>query len=391
MSISPGIERYLGRHAELGDDRLDAPSANLRLVVVIPAMAESDYLGDVLDSLEGGSERLDEAEVLVVVNRPEDAPEKIAQDNAQTLELLDDRTHRLPVFAIDRVFAAKSAGVGRARRVGMDLALSRLAGADCSEDGLIACLDADSPVAPGYIDTLLTAFAREDASMLAGVCPFRHPLPEDEAAAEAIVAYETWLRYRELSIRRAGSPYAFQTLGSCIVTRAAGYALADGMPTKQAGEDFHFLNKLVKVGGPGSVRPLEGVLVQPSPRQSSRVPFGTGPAMRHCLNHGLDHYRIVPPAHIFEELARFFDALGGGDEFEAAGPTVRGYMESIGGWRVLDKLGANHSDQERFVRAFHGWFDGLRVLQYARFGEEMHGGQPIEDAMKIPENDALPA
>lgn len=393
------IERYLTRLACPPEprDTLPPPAPELKLCIVIPAMAERSTLPTVLDSLFQHTKRLSEAEVIVVINASDNAPLEILEDNQQTLDLLKAYENQpLSIHALDRTspgraFPIDKSGVGHARRHGMDLALRRLhTVGTAATNGVIACLDADSPVGPGYIDQLLDAF--DNRKHLAGLCRYRHPLPENPTHARAMIAYELWLRYGELSLRHANSPYAFQTVGSCTVITARGYALADGMSRKQAGEDFYMLEKLVKVGGADSISKLDHILVQPAARFSRRVPFGTGVAISELANddatghNARQRYMYVPPVAIYTELAAFFAALPRAhtnpDALERnIAPTVFAFLDTINGRAAIDKLRTNHASTEQFTRAFHTWFDALRTKQYGHFGREFQGEQWIFDAL----------
>ncbi len=400
------IERYLTRLACPPDplDVLRPPASDLKLCIVIPAMAELETLPTVLDSLISHAKRLQEAEVLVVVNAPENASPEILQNNLETLALLKRYENSpLTVHTIDRTspgraFSPDKSGVGHARRAGMDIALRRLNAVGNAlrtkskkfdNGGIIACLDGDSPVAPGYIDHLLDAFG--DKKHLAGLCRYRHPLPEDPDHAFAMVTYELWLRYGELCLRHARSPYAFQTVGSCTVITALGYAMADGMSRKQAGEDFYMLEKLIKVGGPDSIARLDHILVQPAARFSKRVPFGTGVAVSELADHGeigdvaRRRYQFMTPVSAYTALGAFFAALPRAhinpDALERnIAPTVFAFLDTINGRTVIEKLRKNHATTDQFIRAFHTWFDALRTKQYGHFAKEYLGEQWIFDA-----------
>ena len=247
---------------------LPAPEPELKLAVVIPSLAERKNLKPVLDSLAQGSRRLAEAEVLVVVNNAVHADPAVAEDNAGTLQdMLEVRIPGLKVFALDyaspgRALPDSKAGVGLARRVGLDAALARLWQAGNAKRSAIACLDADSPVAPGYLDALLEVFDSDDPPV-AGICAYTHPEPEDRRLAESATYYELWLRYLEYGLRIARTPYAYQTVGSCLAVSALGYAQVSGMEPRQAGEDFHFLRKLIKLSGEKSLARILGARVFP--------------------------------------------------------------------------------------------------------------------------------
>ena len=79
-----------------------------------------------------------------------------------------------------------------------------------------------------------------------------------------------------IGLSYAGSPYAFHAIGSTMSCTAEAYAAVRGMNRRTAAEDFHFLDKLAKLGRIGHI---EKTTVFPSPRTSHRVPFGTGQRM----------------------------------------------------------------------------------------------------------------
>jgi hypothetical protein len=103
---------------------------------VIPALAESATLFATLSSLAANPpEMCERFLVLVVVNQGVDAPAADKADNLVTLKLLaagdDPRLSRLRLAWVDAAspgleMPVKGGGVGLARRIGLDLALSRL-------------------------------------------------------------------------------------------------------------------------------------------------------------------------------------------------------------------------------------------------------------------------
>ena len=370
--MDEAIERYLKDHAEEYAEKLPDPGRGLRLCIVIPALAERESIGAVLHSLP---EKDDRFEVIIVVNHKEGASAEIVENNAGTVQDISGRA-----LVIERVFPDDVAGVGAARRAGMDLALRRLVKAGEPDKSAIACLDADSPVDPGYVEGILAVFGG-DRPPAAGICACRHPIPEDEEQAKAIIAYELWLRYMEQGFRFCGSPYAFQTIGSCTVVSPHAYALADGMPRRQAGEDFYFLQKIAKVFG--RVVDLD-VVVRPSPRVSDRVPFGTGRAMIRCRDDGPDYYLQAEPPRAFSDLKEFFESSRDGfadpDRMRAS-ELLGAFIEKHGGWAVLEDIRENSADAEHFAFGVHTWFDSLQVVRYARRCKAEYGGVWILDAL----------
>lgn len=385
---STAIERYLSKHAWLDTAcELPEPDSRLKLAIVIPSLAERESLPQVLDSLAAGSLRLAEAEVIVLVNNPEGSPREIVENNEATLRDIACRpSGPLRILAVNRAstragLPASQAGVGLARRLGMDLALQRLASAGAVERSAIACLDADSPVAPGYVDQVLAAFDR-DQPPLGGLCRFAHPQPSDPRLEAAITAYETWLRYVEAGMELAGSLFAFPMIGSCIVVSAEGYALADGMPLRQAAEDFHFLRKLAKVSGWRRLARIAAE-VYPEARVSQRVPFGTGRAMLLCLSDGPNLYRNVESPETYLDLKQFFQAAAVPDLRRiraAAAPLLSEFLHQEDGWAVLEKFVRNYPQPEAFSLAVQHWFDSLRIVRYAHHHARRAGKVWVYDA-----------
>jgi hypothetical protein len=374
-NCSSQIERYLTKQAILkSEENLYSPALCLKLCVVIPALAEREHIGEVLDSLEKGSQRLDEAEVIVLINNPENAAAEVVAENQATMIDLQSRTSGgLNILAVDRASEGramdkKKAGVGLARRLGMDLALQRLHSTGNAPQAAIACLDAESPVAPGYIDAVLSTFAGA-SQPLGALCTYAHPLPEDTALVEAIVSYELWLRYYEFGLHLCGSLFAYTPIGSSMVASAKGYAMADGMPLKAAGEDFYFWQKLVKVNGLTTLPKIQGAKVFPKVRVSDRVPFGTGRAMQRCVQEQYTGYREVEPPEAFFALRTFLQALP--DVFynqehglEKLSQEMRSFLQEEGALDVFAKHRATYPSLDHFTLAIQQWFDGLRTIRY---------------------------
>ena len=116
----------------------------------------------------------------------------------------------------------------------------------------------------------------------------------------ATLQYEQALRYYVDGLRYADSPYAFFTIGSILIFNTAAYAKVRGFPKKSAGEDFYLLNKLAKIG---RIAFLSNSCVELTSRLSTRVPFGTGPAVQQImtLSENNSPYCYYSPA-VFDEL-----------------------------------------------------------------------------------------
>lgn len=333
------------------------PDGSFRAVAVIPACDELEAIGDTLASLFPAE---DEA-VLVVVNHPEDAPERIREASAELLRRFHSgSSYCRNLFWIDA--PDLTGGVGEARKLGMDAVIAAQE-AELLEQTVIASLDADTVVEPDYFPAVREWF-RRDPALAALSIPFRHragATPEEEAA---IRCYEAYLDRHVAGLRAAGSPYAFHTVGSAFAVRASDYVRAGGMRVRKGGEDFYFLQAAAKSG---KVVSGDRVLVYPSPRPSARVPFGTGPSVRKLMEG-------VPPMETSDAafaalgglLARTADGLEDAECFlDRQTPEARAFLCEEGFAALWPKVLTNTPERaEARLAAFHNWFDGLRTLRF---------------------------
>src|SRR5216117_178850 len=106
------------------------PEPDLGIVVVIPCFSEPDLIGS-LESLWLCERPECSVEVIVIVNSPAGCGEEIHSQNKATLKMAADwiAQHRHPRLAFHTLHCpglpAKQAGVGVARKIGMDEALRR--------------------------------------------------------------------------------------------------------------------------------------------------------------------------------------------------------------------------------------------------------------------------
>lgn len=341
--------------------------------VVIPSLAENENLPATLFSLARNPlELLSRFLVLVVVNHRADADPADKEDNFRLLNRLEqgnDFPRTISLAWVDaaspgKELPARGGGVGLARKIGFDLALPRL---DHGRgDRLLVALDADTLVRPDYLPALVNHF--RTATCGGAVIPFLHReghLPRND---DAIRRYELFLRCYVQGLARAGSPYAFHTVGSAMACTAGAYVKAGGMNTRTAGEDFYFLQQLQRTSG---VDRVEGTVVYPSARASHRVPFGTGRSVGRLLSEG-DEAVLFYRAECFQTLgewlalvAEFIDRPG--REIHARSADIsghlHGYLDGIGFPEVWEKLRRTSRDIAGLSAAFHGWFDGLKSMK----------------------------
>lgn len=370
--LPAAVRRYLAKNAVKGPWSLGGEGRSGFLgAVVIPSLAEGHRLFATLQSLELNPVRWTERFlVVVVVNHGAQAGHAIALQNAADLDRLAEFAEgtQLNLAWVDAArrgleVPAKLAGVGFARKLGMDLSLPRL---DWAGEPLLACLDADTLVEPRYLEHLAAHFCSARGG--AAVLPFRHQPAEDAAQQTAIELYELFLRSYVYGLRLAGSPYAFNTVGSAMACRGSAYVRAGGMNVRRAGEDFYFLQKLAKTDG---VESLSGTTVFPAPRVSDRVPFGTGRSMSRLLG-GDEQAVLFYPVDAFRILAAWLDTVQRDlsenaqrllEAAEKISPVLSGYLEQQGWCTIWPRLQTNHRPAERRLAAFHVWFDGFRTMR----------------------------
>lgn len=350
----------------------EAPSRRFDGVIVIPSLAEAANLPQTLESLSRNpGDLLERFAILVVVNQRADAPEEDTADNRMTLEnlpLWQQQFGLNNLFWVDAASAGNELppkqGVGLARKIGLDLALPLLDYR--GDDPLLICLDADSVVQPDYLPALAGHFATAPAG--GASISYRHRPASDPAGQSAIDRYELFLRSYVLGLELAGSPYAFHTVGSAMACRAPAYVAAGGMNRRLAGEDFYFLQQVHKTSGVAS---LTGTVVHPSPRSSHRVPFGTGRSVGDMLSNGEQRLLFYQPV-VFSIVEKWLGCVANNLEAPAAtvlaaaagiDPVLGLFLEEIGfssAWKNLQK---NNRGTDKFLTAFHGWFDAFRTMR----------------------------
>ncbi len=371
-SLPVAVQRYLDKRAVKGPWSLDGEDRDgFAGAVVIPSLAEGDSLFATLQSLvTNPPQLLARFLVIIVVNHGEHASAADRLQNDIDLARLADLAKQselnlawVDAASPDREIPAKLAGVGFVRKLGMDLALQRL---NWTEDPLLVCLDADTLVEANYLQSIVTHFRQ--SALGAAVLPYRHQPGIDAAQQAAIDRYELFLRSYVYGLRLAGSPYAFNTVGSAIACRASAYVRCGGMNCRKAGEDFYFLQKLAKTDG---VDLLSGTTVSPEPRVSARVPFGTGRSMGRLLD-GDEQAVLFYPATAFRVLSEWLRLVGenlSGDaetllaHAEKISPVLANYLEEAGWQKVWPQLQSTHQNEARRSHAFHSWFDGFRTMR----------------------------
>ncbi len=387
------VSKYLSRHAEPEAGIADRFEGTFGHALVVPAYGEGQSLFDTLGSVPKGPRG--ETLVIICLNAREDSPPVIHEANTAARERLAHgakSSRPVPgehpaselefahgrVLVVDRSqaghFLPEAQGVGLARKIGNDIALSLFAAGRLSSDW-IHNTDADAVLPNDYFDQT-EALPADDSA--AAIYFYEHRFSEDPELARAARLYEISLRYYVLGLAWADSPYAYEAMGSCIAVRPAAYAAVHGFPEKNAAEDFYVLNKLAKVG---TVVRLAGSPLMLDGRISERVPFGTGKSLSNLLSKqkALSGFRLYHPA-VFAHLAAWLRALSAvasaGGKLDAALSELprenpffltEVLLESLERMKafaaVRQAVERSAGNPETMLRHFHTWFDAFRTLK----------------------------
>ena len=365
--MGPNISKYLSSYAESESRSINFVRKRFSYCLVIPAYQE------IWQDVQKVWQQLHkDLLIILVVNAPE-------SNDPATNQLIDDIKHSASVLhrennlyylqtadkyhllLVDRCHPPipPKQGVGLARKIGADIALSLI------HKGCITCpwifnTDADVQLPQDYLAAVAT-----DLDAAAVIYPFTHlPNPRSEQACHL---YEISLFYYVAGLRYAGSPYAFHTIGSTIAINANHYASVRGFPRRNAGEDFYLLNKLAKTG---NILELGKPILQISGRLSERVVFGTGPAMRKIIQlKSPDTDFLFYNPRIFLRLKQFLARLKTSrksnlkDHFTS--PETEHWCREVN----LHALIASKQNQKPavFNKFIHDWMDGFRTLKFVHF------------------------
>lgn len=378
------IDSYLNKYAYRPSSVNHQLTTNINAVVVIPAFNEPDLI-KTLHSLELCVMPQKPVDVIVVFNHPENSSDHIKKQNLdfyeEALEFSQQENLKLKYIILEAFdLPQKSAGVGLARKIGMDEAVYRLGE---HSDGLIICLDADCTVAPNYLVEIEKHFNNHKNSPGASVY-FEHPLESEQVAlASGIIQYELHLRYYNQLLKYTGHPFAFHTVGSSMVVRSGAYQKQGGMNKRKAGEDFYFLQKIIQLG---NFTELKNTCVYPSPRISDRVPFGTGKAQGDWINERKNQYLTYHP-EVAGVLKSLFDRVTINGKGLIAVPVAhlpKSIIEFIGKkhWQIrINEIDKNTSNDEAFIKRFFAWFNLFMVMRFVHFYRDNEKENiPVESA-----------
>lgn len=373
---------YIEKHALYSSFIAENPNDDLFLSVVIPCFNEPDIISS-LNSLWECDRPDCSVEVFVVINASEDSDKQNVKQNEISEQNINEwlKAHSDEKFKVYKIvlnsLPKKDAGVGLARKIGMDEAVMRFNSIN-KANGVIVGFDADCKCMKNYFCEIEKIF-KQNSKLDGCSIQFEHPLEGnefDEFTYSAISSYELYLRYYIEALKFAKHPFAFQTIGSSFAVRAEIYCKQGGMNKRKAGEDFYFLQKIIQSA---NYTELNTTKVFPSPRSSDRVPFGTGAAIGKMQISGDSNY-MTYDLQAFEDISEIVEKSG--YLFEADEEKIKSVIEelSISMQNFLIEndftnnvieINLNSNSQLTFNQRFFRWFDMFKVLKYMNFSH--HG------------------
>ena len=342
---------------------------NADIIVVIPSYWEPK-LFQTLESLKQCASPKSKVAVMVILNYSKDSEEIINFHNNQYKQLMDWQSYSSNpslqfIFSQPIYLQSKQAGVGLARKIGMDMAV-RLFSHHNKSSGIILCLDADCLCHENYLVEVERYFSNPNSKPCVTL-GFEHQFDENETA---IIEYELHLRYYIEAQKSIGYPFAFHTLGSCMAVRAEAYCLQGGMNKRQAGEDFYFLHKFSVIDWLGKIKKN---LVYPSARISTRVPFGTGKAVGDYLQNKIQLTYSLDAIRLFGLL---LDKMN--DWYIKTNDDIREDIKNLNNdvfhfcdqqelWKQILVCKENCATLESFHKRMMRWFDPFLLMKFLHY------------------------
>lgn len=352
---------------------MSVSSTPSNIYIAIPAMDEAG-LADSLLSLNG--QTLKPRGVCVCINQPQGyhtdgIPEhkricKVNETVYNQLRTLKQEGHFafpfevLDRFSFDKAWEDRHSGVGQARKTAMDFLSTQC---DETSSSILVCMDADTVYPADYLQNLQNQFTTHPQAV-AMANPYYHDIPDSlpEAHAIAMLHYECYMRAYVLQMMRTRHPYAFTAIGSSMACTLEAYRKIGGLTPAKSGEDFYFLQKLRKTG---ALLRHSASVSHPSCRLSTRVFFGTGPALNKGIDGNWTSYPFYPLA-LFEKMRDAYQALP--RLFESGTPDpVLDFWEDAFGKDWWKKMRAHAGGRpQQFLRHCIEKFDALRSLQFLK-------------------------
>ncbi len=375
MLIPDKISAYLDKRASNIWNIENDYKKYFQYIIVVPAIAESSNLPKLIKSLEKNDKlELHNTLLLIVVNNSVSSSEEVKKENQKTLSYLRKIKSKVNISFIDATSAGKemddkNGGVGLARKIGMDLALSKFDYLSINKN-IILCTDADCIVDSDYVSEISQEFNRNNLE--AAVVNFSHDISGRDEETKAIICYEIFLRYYVLGLSYAKSEYAFHTIGSTMLCTPDAYVKVEGMNKRKAAEDFYFLEKLAKIFPIGEIKSTS---IHPSKRGSWRVPFGTGKSVDRYLSNSRDEYLLYNPKS-FVILKTWLEVLNDTLISDQSAlmkisknihPALSDFLTQQDFENFINKVLLKNNNPTEIEKQKHFWFDAFRTLKLIHY------------------------
>ena len=375
-------QKYFEKYAYFSRSLKSAVHPETDLIIVIPCFNESSVVPTLTSLLHCDKQDV-QTEVIIVFNSSETDEAAVHSKNVTALkEAVNwraiNKDQRINFEFIEALrLPKKIAGVGMARKTGMDEAVRRFD--DLGKDGIIVGFDADSLCEKNYLIEIKNYFEEHENTPGCSIY-FEHPLngtDHDDSVYFGILNYELHLRYYLQAFRYTGHPHAFHTVGSSFAVRSQAYMKQGGMNKRKAGEDFYFIQKMIALGNYGE---LNSTKVIPSPRPSDRVPFGTGRAIMQWLE-GEKKVFETYDLKAFEVLKLFFQLVpefylnkNKRTVFSQIPKPIQNFLKDKFFDDRINEIRANTRNINSFRNRFYNWFNAFLVLKFVHFYRDHHSG-----------------
>lgn len=332
------------------------------IYIALPVMNEMERLPLLVKAIMEQTEQ--RFRLVVCVNQPDswwnDTEHiSVCEENSFAIKYLlsleDNRIEILDKSSPGSGWTPKAHGIGFARKYLMDHISKKAHPGD-----IIISMDADTLFNNGYFASVAENLRLNPAASAISV-PYYHRLSYQNELDWAMLRYEIYMRAYAINMWRIKSPYCFTALGSAIALPVWAYRASGGMTPKMSGEDFYFLQKIVKTG---RLLHWNGEIVYPATRLSDRVFFGTGPALIKGIDGDWSSYPVYSQRlyDLVAETYKLFSKLF----YEDVDTPLDEFLLGKFGELPWNALRLNFKTQGHFIRACHEKIDGLRILQFLK-------------------------
>lgn len=343
------------------------------IVIVIPCFNEPNLL-ETLNSLCNCEKPDATILVAIIVNSGIQSDKSAIIQNRKTFaevnsfaNTINNRRLSFHSFLFEKL-PKKHAGVGLARKIGMDIAVKHFI-ENNNHNGVIVSLDADCLLSENFLVSIYSAYKKNE-KLNCTIHNILHRAENNNIEIEkAVRQYEAYLSYFRGSLENIGFPYYYQTIGSAFAVSADAYVRVGGMGRQQGGEDFYFLQKIFALE---NTKELHDTYVYPLARFSDRVPFGTGPALQKIIDEPEQVLKVYS-RQSFTVLKQFFDLI---DEMykksteeiivliSSLNKTLQNFLNDTHFIESIVDCNENSASLKTFKKRFFHNFNAFKIIKY---------------------------